>query len=57
MPYDLRQHMVMDSTRIRNELGYSEPVTTAEGLQRVIAWELRAQAGGGNDNDAFDSAF
>jgi nucleoside-diphosphate-sugar epimerase len=33
------QHMVMDSTRIRAELGFTERVSRDEGIQRAIAWE------------------
>jgi nucleoside-diphosphate-sugar epimerase len=39
MPYDLRQHMVMDTGRIRRELGYHEPITEGEAIQRTIRWE------------------
>jgi nucleoside-diphosphate-sugar epimerase len=40
---DLRQHWVVDSNRIRRELGYAERVPRAEALARTIAWE-RGQA-------------
>ena len=33
------QHLVADSTLIRVELGYQEPVPRMEALQRTIAWE------------------
>ncbi|MCL4458866.1 MAG: NAD-dependent epimerase/dehydratase family protein [Chloroflexi bacterium] len=33
------QHLVADTTRIRNELGYDEPVPQDEALRRTIAWE------------------
>jgi nucleoside-diphosphate-sugar epimerase len=33
------QHLVMETTRIRTELGYLEHVTREEGLQRTVAWE------------------
>jgi nucleoside-diphosphate-sugar epimerase len=39
MPYDVRQHSVADDSRIREELGYSEPVPHEEALRRTIAWE------------------
>lgn len=39
-PMKPRQDLVMDSRRIRIELGYREPVTTEEGLRRTIEWEL-----------------
>jgi nucleoside-diphosphate-sugar epimerase len=35
---DLRQDVVMDSARIRGELGFSPPVGLSEGLLRTIAW-------------------
>jgi nucleoside-diphosphate-sugar epimerase len=40
MSANLHQHWVVDSTRIRTELGYSEPVSMHHRLQRTIAWEL-----------------
>jgi nucleoside-diphosphate-sugar epimerase len=36
---DLRQDYVVDSTLIRNELGYAETVDPAEALRRTIEWE------------------
>lgn len=38
-----QQHLVIDSTRIRHELGYSEIVPADEALRRTVAWE-RANA-------------
>jgi nucleoside-diphosphate-sugar epimerase len=35
---DYRYEMVTDTTRIREELGYSEPVDRAEALRRTVAW-------------------
>jgi nucleoside-diphosphate-sugar epimerase len=35
---DFRQELVMDSSRIRGELGFSPPVTLADGLTRTIEW-------------------
>jgi nucleoside-diphosphate-sugar epimerase len=43
--FDLRQDYVVDSTRIRRELGYREVVDEAEAMRRTIAWE-RASAPG-----------
>ncbi len=37
--WDLRQDYVVDSSRIRRELGYSEIVDAAEALRRTIEWE------------------
>jgi nucleoside-diphosphate-sugar epimerase len=39
MPYDTRHHWVVDSSRIRRELGYDEPVPRDEALERTINWE------------------
>lgn len=33
------QHLVMDTGRIRQELGYHEPVPRDEALRRAVAWE------------------
>lgn len=37
---DLRQELVLDSTRIRDELGYREPVPVTTGLRRTVQWAL-----------------
>jgi nucleoside-diphosphate-sugar epimerase len=37
---DYRQHLLTDSSRIRQELGYAEPVPLPEALSRTVAWEL-----------------
>jgi nucleoside-diphosphate-sugar epimerase len=39
MAGNLAQHWVPDTTRIRRELGYIEPISRAEALRRTIAWE------------------
>jgi len=36
---DYHQHLVADTTRIRDELGYVEPVPRDEALRRTIVWE------------------
>jgi len=36
---DLRQDYVVDSSRIRAELGYAETVDPVEALRRTIEWE------------------
>ena len=36
---DWRQHWVVDSTRIRQELGYAETVTPDEALRLAVQWE------------------
>lgn len=38
-PYSFEQHLFLDSTRIRTELGYSECVPADEALRRTIEWE------------------
>jgi nucleoside-diphosphate-sugar epimerase len=40
MPGNLAQHWVADSTRIRAELGYREPVPRSEAIRRTIDWEV-----------------
>lgn len=39
LPGRLEQHWVTDTSRIRRELGYAEPVDRMTGLRRTIAWE------------------
>jgi nucleoside-diphosphate-sugar epimerase len=39
LPVNYEQDLVLDSTRIRADLGYHEPHPLAEGLARTIAWE------------------
>lgn len=48
LPEELRvafpeQDLVGDTSRIRRELGYAEPVPRAEGLRRAIEWEVAQQ--------------
>jgi len=38
-PYQPRQDLVVDTRRIRTELGFSEPISRKEGIRRTIAWE------------------
>jgi nucleoside-diphosphate-sugar epimerase len=38
-PGDYAQHLVYDTGRIREELGFAERLTRAEGLERAVAWE------------------
>jgi nucleoside-diphosphate-sugar epimerase len=49
------QHLVADTTRVREELGYAEPVPRDEALRRTIAWE-RAHPPQDLDSAAFDYA-
>lgn len=39
LPVNTQQHWFVDSTRIRQELGYKEVVPPEEALQRTIDWE------------------
>ena len=41
LPGRLEQHWVTDTSRIRRELGYVEPVDQLTGLRRTIEWERR----------------
>jgi nucleoside-diphosphate-sugar epimerase len=57
VPWDTGQDLVMDSRRIRAELGYREAVAPEEALRRAVAWErdhLPALAG---DYAAEDAAL
>jgi len=49
------QHLVVDTTRIRKELGYDEVVSQAEALRQTIAWE-RAHPPAEIDRRLFDYA-
>ena len=39
MPGNFDQHWAVDATRIRSELGYSDPVDLATAIAQTIAWE------------------
>ena len=39
MPHDFRHHLVVDTSRIRRELDYREPVDRDSALGRTVAWE------------------
>jgi nucleoside-diphosphate-sugar epimerase len=43
---NIDQHWVTDTTRIREELGYREVITTDEALDSTIAWERENRRGG-----------
>jgi hypothetical protein len=36
---NLAQHWFLDTSRVRDELGYREPVVLEEALRRTVAWE------------------
>jgi nucleoside-diphosphate-sugar epimerase len=38
-PHNFGQHLFMDSTRIRGELGYAESVPLNEAIRRTVEWE------------------
>ena len=38
-PYEPRQDLVMETSRLREELGFVELHSPEEGLRRTIAWE------------------
>jgi len=52
-PGNSAQHWEADSMRIRNELGYREPVSIEEGIRRTIDWE-RANPPGEFNPHRFD---
>jgi nucleoside-diphosphate-sugar epimerase len=60
LPGNTAQHWTIDTTRIREELGYREPVAQAEAIRRTIDWE-RANPTGSSahvfDYDAEDAAL
>ncbi|MGK5510116.1 NAD-dependent epimerase/dehydratase family protein [Brevibacillus formosus] len=37
---ETKQHVQLDTAKIRRELGYTEQTTTEESMRRTIAWEL-----------------
>lgn len=39
LPHNFEQHLFMDSTRIRAELGYAEPIPLPRALCRTTEWE------------------
>jgi nucleoside-diphosphate-sugar epimerase len=44
-PGNAAQHVVVSSERIRSELGYREPVSIEEAIQRTAAWEQQHPPG------------
>jgi nucleoside-diphosphate-sugar epimerase len=59
MPGNLDQHWATDTTRIRDELGWREPVMQDEAIRRTIEWERRTPASNvaGFDYVAEDAAL
>jgi nucleoside-diphosphate-sugar epimerase len=39
-PFDFEQHLELDTTAIRSELGFRETMDETEGLRRTIDWEV-----------------
>jgi nucleoside-diphosphate-sugar epimerase len=54
-PYDWRQHLAAETSRIRTELGYQEMIPREEALRRTVEWE-RANPPGEFDAKRFDYA-
>jgi nucleoside-diphosphate-sugar epimerase len=54
-PGNFEQHLVYDTSRIRQELGYCEKVPRAQALARTVAWE-RAHPPKCTEPDEFDYA-
>ena len=54
-PYEPRQDLVVDTRRVRQELGFSEAVSREEGIRRTIAWE-RTQSPPSGDPGAAEYA-
>jgi nucleoside-diphosphate-sugar epimerase len=40
-PYDWRQNLVADTSRIRKELGYEEPISREDALKQTVDWERK----------------
>ena len=49
------QHLIYDTSRLREELGYEEPVSREEALIRTVSWE-RAHPPEEVDPERFDYA-
>jgi nucleoside-diphosphate-sugar epimerase len=56
MPGNSAQHWEVDSSRIRRELGYREPITMEEGIRRTVEWERAHPPGAVNLHPPFDYA-
>jgi nucleoside-diphosphate-sugar epimerase len=54
--FDLAQEFVIESSRIRRELGYAEAVPEDEGLRRTVEWERAHPPEPNPERDAFDYA-
>jgi nucleoside-diphosphate-sugar epimerase len=52
-PGNTKQHWVADTTRLREELGFEEPVPRGEAIRRTVEWE-RANPPSGFTPHQFD---
>jgi len=55
LPGNTQQHWVVDSTKIRRDLGYTEPIARDEAIRRTVEWE-RANPPSGFTPHRFDYA-
>ncbi|HEU4681785.1 MAG TPA: NAD-dependent epimerase/dehydratase family protein [Gemmatimonadales bacterium] len=51
-PFVPGQNLVLDTQRLRTELGFTEPVPVKEGYRRTIAWELSRESEPGDPGPA-----
>jgi nucleoside-diphosphate-sugar epimerase len=51
--YDYRHNLAADTSRIREELGYVEPISHEEAVERTVAWE-QGNLPKGLDNGRFN---
>jgi nucleoside-diphosphate-sugar epimerase len=50
-PGDYEQHLVADTSRVRRELGFEDPVSLELALEATVAWERSNEAGNGRPID------
>jgi len=55
LPYDWTHHLAADTSRIRTNLGYEDPISIEEALRNTVAWE-RAHSAPPVDSSRFDYA-
>jgi nucleoside-diphosphate-sugar epimerase len=51
-PYEPSQDLVLDTRRVREDLGFTEPVSREDGIRRTIAWERSREAEAGDPGPA-----
>jgi nucleoside-diphosphate-sugar epimerase len=54
-PFDWRHDLVGDTSKLRRELGYTEPIGIEEAMERTVAWE-REHPPARYDSKLFDYA-